>query len=125
MRYTLTHLGEWDPSDVNDRGQVVGGFAGTESGTAIVYEDGVSRDLGGFGGYWSDASGQVVGWADTADGQRHAFLYWGGRMRDLRHLRRGICHCPSATAATARVATGACGATGTSSRTRTSVAARP
>jgi probable HAF family extracellular repeat protein len=48
-------------------------------------------DLGDFGGGTSQAnainsSGQVVGWANTANGHPHAFLFSGGQIRDLGTL---------------------------------------
>ena len=51
-------------------------------------------DLGTLGGTYSVAtginnSGQIVGYADTASGQTHAFLYSGGTMTDLGTLPGG------------------------------------
>ena len=49
------------------------------------------RDLGTLGGAGSRAAGinsagDVVGWAGTASGAQHAFVYRGRRMRDLGTL---------------------------------------
>jgi len=51
-------------------------------------------DLGTLGGPTSTAQainvhGQVAGWSDTADGNRHAFLYSGSVMQDLGTLTGG------------------------------------
>ncbi len=51
-------------------------------------------DLGTLGGDTSNATaindhGQVVGWSDTAGGNRHAFLYSSGIMQDLGTLTGG------------------------------------
>jgi probable HAF family extracellular repeat protein len=51
-------------------------------------------DLGTLGGATSTAEainehGQVVGWSDTAGGNRHAFLYGDGVMQDLGTLTGG------------------------------------
>jgi probable HAF family extracellular repeat protein len=58
---------------------------------AFLYRDDVMRDLGTLGGRFSraadiNASGQVVGMAETAAGERHAFLVGTGAMQDLGTL---------------------------------------
>ena len=79
---------------VNDAGQVVGqsGLPGPAYGQhAFLYSNGVMTDLGSFGGDSSavgiNASGEIVGWADTAgNASEHAFLYSNGSMIDLNNL---------------------------------------
>jgi probable HAF family extracellular repeat protein len=79
---------------INDRGQVIGRGNTQATGNvdhAFLYRDGVMIDLGTLGGPTSaahaiNASGQVVGVADTADGLSHAFLYSDGTMIDLGTL---------------------------------------
>jgi probable HAF family extracellular repeat protein len=90
--YLVTDLGAWtafNPSALNDRGQVVG-TARTPSGAmhVFLYGGGQMTDLGSLGGtgiraYDLNASGQVVGVGQTADGSQHGFLYSGGTMQDL------------------------------------------
>jgi probable HAF family extracellular repeat protein len=112
---TFNDIG-WLPEDVdsfasaiNDRGDVVGtslpfaSFFGKTccgedlvtregGGRAFIYRRGSMRDLGTLGGPLSGANDislnrRVVGYADTAHGERHAFLYGSdGRMRDLGTL---------------------------------------
>jgi probable HAF family extracellular repeat protein len=63
-------------------------FAAPCAGAAAMY---TVTDLGTLGGSGSAATainnaGQVVGWANTASGVSHAFLYSGGQMQDLGAL---------------------------------------
>ncbi|HKY27575.1 MAG TPA: DUF3466 family protein [Pyrinomonadaceae bacterium] len=58
---------------------------------AVIYEDGVMRQIGTLGGTSSMAFavndlGSVVGAARTTSGEQHAFLYYGGVMHDLDTL---------------------------------------
>jgi probable HAF family extracellular repeat protein len=92
---------------VNDRGDIVGttGFVPTGSlccgqdlvnreggDQAFLYTHGDIHFLGSLGGPLSGANdisdnGRIVGFSDTADGQRHAFLLTkGAGMRDLGTL---------------------------------------
>ncbi|MGA2185188.1 MAG: hypothetical protein ABSH47_19390 [Bryobacteraceae bacterium] len=59
--------------------------------TALAQTSYTAIDLGTLGGSWSvangiNASGQVVGVAETSTGNDHAFLYSGGTMMDLGTL---------------------------------------
>lgn len=86
---------------INDRrphAQIVGTMGVNENGTyhkrAFLYEDGAVTNLGTLGGENSRATavnnaGQVVGVADTADGQQHAFLWQDGSMTDLGPIPAG------------------------------------
>jgi probable HAF family extracellular repeat protein len=78
---------------LNDSGQVVGAVDGWTSGytRGFVYSNGVVTDVGTFGGRESNAfeinnSGQVVGWANRADGSTAAFLYSNGVKVDIGTL---------------------------------------
>jgi probable HAF family extracellular repeat protein len=78
---------------INDRGEVAGDSHRTpERGRqAVVFYGGGFRELGTLGGKESCAgginnSGQVVGWAENAEGIRHAFLFSGGKLLDLGTL---------------------------------------
>jgi len=62
--------------------------------TAFLYSGGSLTDLGTLGGISStafgiNASGQVVGWAETIGNVEHAFLYSDGSMTDLGTLPGG------------------------------------
>jgi probable HAF family extracellular repeat protein len=72
---------------INNLDQLVGY---SEHG-AFLYSGGVRYDLGTLGGTASQALalndlGEVVGFADTAAGARHAFLYSNGVLVDLNSL---------------------------------------
>ncbi len=80
-------------SDINDSGEVVGGFGNFRDTHAFITGSNGNdmKDLGTFGGRYSSASaindlGEVVGIATTADGTSHSFLYSHGGMTDLRLL---------------------------------------
>jgi probable HAF family extracellular repeat protein len=83
-------LGKFCPQAINDAGQMAGTITVYTPGPdshAALYSGGVVTDLGTLGGgrsnaYGINASGQVVGFADTAS-STHAFLYSGGKMTDL------------------------------------------
>lgn len=66
-------------------------LTGSVAHAAVTYS---VTDLGTLGGSASEAygvnnSGQVVGWARTASGEQHAFLYSAGTMTDLGSLGGG------------------------------------
>jgi probable HAF family extracellular repeat protein len=86
--------------DINDEGVVVGSAnaGSTDIGHAVMWTDGLARDLGTLGGgSFSEAqavnnAGQVVGWSFTDGGNGltgvHAFLYTdGGGLLDLTPAR--------------------------------------
>lgn len=69
--------------DINNSGQVVGTAAAGGYPHAFLYSNGVTQDLGTFGGtascaYAVNDSGQVVGFALLSTGAEHPFLYTGG-----------------------------------------------
>jgi len=75
---------------INAGGQVVGVSEINTGGAshAFLYSSGTMTDLGTLGGSSSQAdainvNGQIVGWANTADGSRHAVLWSAGAMTDL------------------------------------------
>jgi probable HAF family extracellular repeat protein len=83
--------------DLNDHDQVIGWIfpgpscppvSGVRHAHAFFWENGVMQDLGTLGGSESNATdinehGQVVGWAETADGSSHAFFWDKGILQDL------------------------------------------
>jgi probable HAF family extracellular repeat protein len=89
------HHDDWSVARaVNDRGRVVG-VSTTPFGEfhAFVwdYQTGRMRDLGTFGGTFSQAlavnrRGEVAGYAYTSDEKRHAFFWDGWSLRDLGTL---------------------------------------
>jgi probable HAF family extracellular repeat protein len=82
--------------DLNEADKVVGSanLSGDSENHAFLYDASATprmRDLGTLGGSHSMAFGindseQVVGSAATRDDSIHAFLYSGGKMRDLNSL---------------------------------------
>jgi len=82
--------------DINEADKVVGSasLSGDSENHAFLYDASATprmRDLGTLGGSHSMAFGindseQVVGSAATSDDSIHAFLYSGGKMRDLNSL---------------------------------------
>jgi probable HAF family extracellular repeat protein len=92
-------LGSGEAVGINDAGQVVGyRYLPTPSGMVPLRRAFVTAPngpiaglLGTFGGQRSAAldinnAGVAVGWAEIADGTRHAFLYAGGVLYDLNTL---------------------------------------
>jgi len=78
---------------VNDSGQGVGfSRVGDRSAIhAVRFSEGTPSDLGTLGGTNSaalsiDNYGRIVGWSQTRDGSRHAFVYSEGRMVDLNSI---------------------------------------
>jgi len=77
---------------INDSGQLVGGYYGSDGyNHAFLFSGGSLTDLGTLGGPGSGAAGinnssQIVGSADTDSEYWHAFIYSGGTMTDLGTL---------------------------------------
>ena len=74
----------------NSRTGIVGSawFDDSSANHAFLFNGAMVSDLGTLGGTESAAlaissSGLIVGWADTSDGKRHAFLWSSGNMVDL------------------------------------------
>jgi probable HAF family extracellular repeat protein len=74
---------------INDRRQAVGSvYSGNDSKAFLSNEDGEVQILGTLGGDFSYANdlnerGEVVGYAETANGEERAFLYRDGAMLEL------------------------------------------
>jgi len=85
---SLATTGNCMPSAINDAGQIVGtAYNGTAS-HAFLYDGNQFHDLGTLGGRTSAANGinqlgQVVGQAQTINGDMRAFLYTAGQMTNL------------------------------------------
>ena len=83
-------------NDINNSGQVVGNVGEISDifyhHAFITGPDGADMtNLGTLGGYFSEAlsindAGEAVGWAETANGDSHAFLYSHGGITDLSLL---------------------------------------
>lgn len=80
---------------INDSGVIVGEsdtvVAGVSTTHAFIYSNGTMTDLGTFGGTLSSASainsaGHVVGYANDANQNSRAFLYYGSGLIDLNNL---------------------------------------
>jgi len=97
-----------DATAVNDSDVVVGfSVPNNTSGAqhAFRYQGGLMQDLGTLGGTRSEArdvnaSGVIVGWAQTAQGNPHAFIWRDGVMTDLNTV------IPAGTGWELQIATG-------------------
>lgn len=75
---------------INRSGDIVGRSVGAAT-QAVLWRNQVPQVLGTLGGANAAAialndAGDVVGWANTASGEQHAFVHSGGMMRDLGTL---------------------------------------
>ncbi len=75
---------------INNQGQVVGYWIGTNGARAFLYSSGTVTDLGALGGTNNyalsiNAAGQVVGFAESTNGAQ-AFLFSQGTMTNLGSL---------------------------------------
>ncbi len=81
---------ETDAVAINDSGQVVGASSTFGYFSAVRWTGAIPENLGNLGGHGRalgiNASGDVVGMSDTADGDRAPFLYTGGTMFNLNAL---------------------------------------
>jgi probable HAF family extracellular repeat protein len=93
---TMPGFSDYAPNAINDRGQITGWafswdmrtHTSTSPNHAFLWENCKMTDLGTLGGHDSHAyglnnAGQVIGWANTADGRTSAFLFQNGKMVDL------------------------------------------
>jgi probable HAF family extracellular repeat protein len=91
-------LAAHEARDINDRGQIVGIFAGFTD-RAFLWQDGVYQEIGGTptGDETADAMainarGQIAGFSSSTGRHTHAFLYSDGSMRDLGTLGGNTSH---------------------------------
>ncbi|MFZ6757988.1 hypothetical protein ACO0K9_12335 [Undibacterium sp. Ji50W] len=85
---SLFTTGTCIPSAINDAGQIVGSAYNGTTTHAFLYDGYQFHDLGTLGGKTSYGNGinqlgQVVGQAQTANGDTRAFLYSAGQMTNL------------------------------------------
>lgn len=85
VNYTLTNLGYFNASKINNTGHVIGSITTDTGFHASLWKDGQITDLGTLGSYWSTARGfndndQIVGTSADTSGNNHAFLWQGGSM---------------------------------------------
>ncbi len=91
--YHAVDLGNVYARDLNNSGQVVGGYESSDgnNGHAFLWSNGIRTDLGTMGGgsgstsgaYAINDSGQITGNYQIAGGAGGAFLYSNGTMSDL------------------------------------------
>lgn len=84
----LSANGSCVPTAINSSGMIVGGSNNGQATHAFLYDGRQFYDLGTLGGNISTASGindlgQIVGNASIASGEKRAFLYTAGSMRNL------------------------------------------
>jgi probable HAF family extracellular repeat protein len=85
----MVDTGQFVPSDINNLGQMIGGFS---DGTTAIWNNGVTTPLGTLGGSFTEPRaindvGQVVGTSYLAgDSIYHGFLWQNGVMSDLGTL---------------------------------------
>ena len=90
---TLTDIGYFSPSAINDHGEIVGKYVVYPKDHAVLYSGGTLTDLGALGclagtvSYATDInnSGEIVGYYYPSDGM-NAFLYSAGTITDLGNL---------------------------------------
>ncbi len=80
---------------INKSGEVVGVSQANGFEHGFLYANGVMQSLGTLGGNWSvpqgiNGSGEIYGYAATADGSGHAFLDISGNMIDLTNLLHSL-----------------------------------
>ena len=88
--YTITDLGIFTPSAINDKGQVAGTVYGSGKNHAVLWDNGHLTDLATLPGYtlsWAGGinnNGQVVGSVGNADGSANRAVLWGnGQVTEL------------------------------------------
>lgn len=79
---------------MNNAGQVLVKEITVDGFRTLLWENGVLTDLGNLGGPCIQGqdindAGQVVGWAQTAAGEYHAFIWQDGEMTDLAPMLVG------------------------------------
>src|SRR5262245_37233049 len=92
-RFTLTDLGAFIPTKINNKGQIIGSSSSINGSpaNAVLFDDGRLDDLGNLGGFLPASTfsvpnglnqkGQIVGYSTTAPNSfLHAFLWEDGVM---------------------------------------------
>jgi probable HAF family extracellular repeat protein len=88
--YTITDLGKFTPTAINDKGQVAGTVYGSGKNHAVLWDKGKLADLATLPGYTLSSAGrinsnsQVVGSVTTTDRSANRAVLWaGGKVTEL------------------------------------------
>jgi probable HAF family extracellular repeat protein len=83
------------PSDINNAGQIVGSYTGTNGNAAFLYSEGVFTSLPGSVASGINDAGQIVGFTQTignseTPGETHGYLYSNGALTTIDFPGAGV-----------------------------------